>query len=395
MGKSAASNTPLLVAEDAALKAFVEELQGQSLIGLDTEAASYHRYVDRIYLIQISSETRTAIVDPLAVNDLKPIGRLLADPSIEVVFHDADYDLRVLDRDYGFRAKHLFDTRIAAQLLGEPSVGLGSLLDKYFRVKVNKKLQRADWSRRPLTPEMVSYAASDTAYLLGLRHELRQRLEAQGRLAWAEEEFKRLEGIRWTSNGNNDQAFLKVKNAKSLPSKSLAVLKAVYQWREAKAADLDRAPFRVLGNEALAALARSAPTTLRRLRSLKGVPTASVRRYGDELIRAVQQGLATPADKYPKIQRPKRPKVPRTAQQRIERLKTLRRRAAGDLGIEVGVLCPNGTLQAIALAAPTTKQELRKIADLKRWQCDALGPSALLEALNGSGGKRHGVASDR
>ena len=383
MGKSGASKEPLLLGDDDALEAFAGHLQGQSRVALDTEAASFHRYVDRIYLIQMSTESRTAIVDPLAISNLKPIGRLLADSSVEVVFHDADYDLRVLDRDYGFRAKRVFDTRIAAQLLGETSVGLGPLLEKYFGIKVDKKLQRADWSRRPLTPEMISYAASDTAYLLGLRDELRARLQKQGRLEWAEEEFKRLETIRWTSNSGNGQGFLRVKNAKSLPRKSLAVLKAVHEWREAKAASLDRAPFRVLGNQALAVLAQSAPTTLGRLRSLEGVPASSVRRYGDELIRAVQKGLDTPAEKYPKVERSTRPKISRTAQQRVERLKALRRRAAIDLGIEVGVLCPNGTLQSIAVAAPTTTKELTKVADLKRWQCKALGATELLQAVNG------------
>jgi ribonuclease D len=384
MGKAAAPQQPLLLADDDALSTFVGDLKEQSVVALDTEAASYHRYVDRIYLVQISTASSTAIVDPLGVSNLKPIGRILADPAVEVVFHDADYDLRVLDRDYGFRARRLFDTRIAAQLLGEPSVGLGPLLEKYFGVTVNKRMQRADWSRRPLTPEMISYAASDTAYLLGLRDELRRRLQDQGRLEWAEEEFKRLEKIRWTSNGGNGQAFLRVKAAKSLPPKSLAVLKAVYEWREGKAAGLDRAPFRVLGNDALTALARSAPTTLRRLRSLNGVPAASARRYGEELIQAVQQGLNTPPEKYPKVQRAPRPKVSRSAQQRIERLKALRQRAASDLGIEIGVLCPNGTLQAIAVAAPTTSKELRKVNDLKRWQGKALGETEVLHALNGS-----------
>jgi ribonuclease D len=139
----------------------------------------------------------------------------------------------------------------------------------------------------------------------------------------------------------------------------------------------------VLGNDALTALARSAPTTLRRLRSLNGVPAGSVRRYGEELIRAVQQGLDTPPEEYPKVERPKRPKVSRSAQQRVERLKALRQRAASDLGIEIGVLCPNGTLQAIAVAAPTTPKELQKVDGLKRWQGKALGEAELLYALNG------------
>ena len=161
--RTAAPSPPVLLADDDALQSFVGKLRKQSCVALDTEAASFHRYVDRIYLLQLSSDSETAIIDPLSIKNLKPLGRLLADSSVEVVFHDADYDLRVLDRDYGFRGKRLFDTRIAAQLLGEPAIGLGPLLEKYFGVRVNKKYQRADWSQRPLTPEMISYAATDTA----------------------------------------------------------------------------------------------------------------------------------------------------------------------------------------------------------------------------------------
>ncbi len=376
---------PTLISSDDALKAFVEPLQEAKRIAFDTEAASYHRYVDRIYLIQVSSDSETAIMDPLAISNLKPIGRLLANPAIEAVFHDADYDLRVLDRDYGFHARHLFDTRIAAQLLGEPGIGLGPLLQKYFGLAVDKKLQRADWSRRPLTPEMITYAAGDTRDLLALRDELHGQLEARGRWEWAQEEFKRLEAIRWNADSGNPDAFLRMKGAKALPPKSRAVLKAVHQWREATAASLDRAPFRVLGNDTLTALARTAPTTRRRLRSMNGVPSSAVGRYGDELLKAVRLGLDTPPDKYPRVERNPRLKISRAAQNRLDRLKALRKVAAKDLGIEIGVLCPNGSLQAIAIAAPTTTRDLRKVPDLKRWQCAALGSTELLQAVAGAG----------
>src|SRR5213079_3173192 len=126
--------------------------------------------------------------DPLAVADLSPVGRLLADAKVEKIFHDADYDLRILDRDYGFRARRLFDTRIAAQLAGEPAVGLAALLEKYVGVKLAKEHQKADWSRRPLPPAMLAYAAADTHYLLPLRDALEQRLQSLGRLSWAQEE---------------------------------------------------------------------------------------------------------------------------------------------------------------------------------------------------------------
>ena len=187
-----------LITTPADLRALAGRLASQPRIALDTEAASFHRYVDRVYLVQLSSEGETALVDPLGVPDLEPLGRLLADPAIEIVIHDADYDLRILNRDYGFRARKLFDTRLAAQFTGEPAVGLASLLEKHFGVKVDKKLQRADWSRRPLTQAMIAYAADDTRYLPQLRDKLEGRLRELHRLAWAQEEFRHLEEIRWT-----------------------------------------------------------------------------------------------------------------------------------------------------------------------------------------------------
>ena len=373
---------PLLVSDDASFKNLIDELRNERSVAVDTEAASYHRYVDRVYLVQISSPTVTAIVDPLAVRNLKPLGKMLSDPEVEILFHDGDYDLRVFDRDYGFHARNLFDSRIAAQLLGESGIGLGPLLNKYFGIVVDKKLQRADWSRRPLTAEMTQYAAADTAHLLALKEELSGQLEACGRLDWAKEEFKRLESVRWTASTNGD-GFLRIKGAKALTPRSLSVLKSVYEWREAKAASMDRAPFRVLGNEAMSALARETPTSTKRLRDLRGLPSSAARRYGDELVGAVQAGLNTPPGKKPKIERSKRPKMTKSAQRKLENLKALRQQKAKDLGIEVGVLCPNGTLQAIARAAPSNVTELRKVNDLRRWQCAALGGSAVLEAVNG------------
>src|SRR5439155_270413 len=160
-----------------ALAESVAAFRRQPLVGADTEAASFHRYRDRIFLVQLSSrDGRTAIIDPLALPDLAPLGELLADPAVEKVFHDADYDLRILDRDYRFRAARIFDTRIAAQLAGEPAVGLAALLEKYVGVKLAKEHQKADWSRRPLPPAMLEYAAADTQHLPALRDALRDRL---------------------------------------------------------------------------------------------------------------------------------------------------------------------------------------------------------------------------
>jgi ribonuclease D len=133
-----------LIETAADLEALIERLRREPLLAVDTEAASFHRYHDRVYLLQISSRSETAVVDPLAVGGLAAFAEVLADPAIEIVFHDADYDLRLLDREYGFGATSLFDTRIAAQLLNEPGIGLAALLEKYLDVRLDKRFQRAD-----------------------------------------------------------------------------------------------------------------------------------------------------------------------------------------------------------------------------------------------------------
>ncbi|UCD23620.1 MAG: ribonuclease D [Gemmatimonadota bacterium] len=383
MGKKPPNSSPQLIADAEALTRLVDRLAHQRRVALDTEAASFHRYVDRVYLIQLASDSETALIDPLAVDDLRALGQILKEPSIEIVLHDADYDLRILNRDYGFTARSLFDTRVAAQLAGEPAVGLGALLEKHFGVTVNKKLQRADWSRRPLTPEMIEYAAADASYLPPLRDHLERRLEEEGRLKWAHEEFRLLEQIRWKQPAENGEAYLRVKGSKALPRRSLAVLREVFEWRESAAKALDRAPFRVLGNAALLAIAKATPRSQRRLKVLPGVPASAVARYGADLVEAVTRGLAVPQADLPVVKRPARPEHDHAYDKRLEVLKNLRNRTARDVQMESGMLCPNGTLQALARAAPTTEKQLSRVKELREWQADVLGRNQIIAAMRG------------
>jgi ribonuclease D len=381
VGRKPAGGSPKLVADPEALAMVVSRLAQQPQVAVDTEAASFHRYVDRVYLVQVSYDGETALVDPLAIDDLTPLGQILADPAIEVIFHDADYDLRILNRDFGFAARNVFDTRIAAQFAGEPQLGLGALLEKYFAVSVNKKLQRADWSRRPLTAEMIEYAADDTRYLLSLRDRLASELDRLNRLAWAKEEFRNLETLRWTQPVGDELAYTRIKGAKALPSRSLAVLRELYDWRERTAQALDRAPFRVLGNASLLAVARAAPRDLTRLNAVTGVPRSAIKRYGDHIVEAVSRGLAVPRKDLPAIKRSARPEHDHSYDRRLERLKVLRNKRAEENSLDPGTLCPNGTLQAIARAAPTTEKQLRAVTELREWQAAVLRPGDVLEAV--------------
>jgi ribonuclease D len=329
--------------------------------------------VDRIYLIQLSARRETAIIDPLTVADASPIGALLADPSVEIVFHDADYDLRILDRDYQFRARHLFDTRIAAQLLGEPAVGLAALVAKYVGVTLDKKYQRADWSRRPLPPEMLAYAATDTAYLLALRRRLRSLLDARGRLTWAEEEFARLESVHWAPPETNGGGYLRVKGARALSRRGLAVLREMLPWREGIAKELDRATFRVVSNEALLALAAAPPRSREELAKVKGLSPRLVTDRGDALLSVIARGLAVPEKDLPRFPRAERRAADPAFDQAVERLKRVRNETAARLGLDPGVLCPKGTLEAVARARPKAAGALREVHEVRRWQVDVLG----------------------
>lgn len=365
------------------LAGLIAAVRRESRVAVDTEAASFHRYRDRIYLVQVSSPTQTALIDPLAVADLGPVGALLTDPQLEKVFHDADYDLRVLDRDYGFRAVRLFDTRIAAQLSGEPAIGLAALLEKYVGVKLDKEHQKADWSLRPLTPPMLAYAAADTQYLLALRDALEQRLRELGRFAWAAEEFKQLESLRWTgatAGGDDNEGYLRLKGSKALNPRSLAALREVHRWRETIAERDDKAPFRIIGNDSLLAVSRALPTSSAELAKIKELPSSLARRHGDALIDAVARAKALPETELPRLERRPRPQKDPGFDVRMEKLKAARNRVATELGLEAGVLCGRTTLEAVARARPVDRAALEQIPELRRWQIDALG-EALLEAL--------------
>ena len=375
---------PHLITDPGDLRSLCQRLGKETRIAFDTEAASFHRYVDRVYLVQVSSDRETALVDPLEVENLTPLGKLLSDPQIQIVFHDADYDLRILDRDYGFRACNIFDTRVAAQLAGEPSVGLGALLEKFFQVQVDKKYQRADWSRRPLTPGMIAYAADDTRYLPGLRDTLETRLVSLGRLDWVREECRRLEQIRWTQAGADvEDAYLRVKGAKALGRRQLAVLRELYAWRDATASKLDRARFRVVSNSALLAVAKASPRNPHQLAKVEGVSENLARRYGKGMIAAVEQGHAVPDGKLPRVQRSRRPEPDPGYDQRLERLKQLRNTRAEAVGLHPGLVCPNGTLQAVARAEPDSISALDSVEELRRWQKEAIGDQAILAAVKG------------
>jgi ribonuclease D len=343
---------------------------------LDTEADSMHSYFHKVCLIQITANDRHFVIDPLALEpaDLDPLWKVVGDASLPVLMHGADYDIRILDRDYGIRVAGLEDTQIMAQLLGEEKTGLAALLEKELGVRLDKKFQRADWGRRPLKPELVSYAASDTAHLGKLTSRLRSRLEERGRWSWAVEEFRKLEGVRHAAAEPDPTAFERIKGARALRGADRDRLFSLHRWRDQQARSLDVPPFKVLGNQQLMAMATNPPKDLEGLNGIDGVGPRAVRRWGRELLR----NLRRPED-APERVRTARPSIPEPAvRKRVKKLRAARDAKAAELGLQGGLICARGCLEAVAAREPVcrTDDDLAS-AGLEGWRLEILGADFL------------------
>ncbi len=369
-----------LITGREALAAAAAGLSASSIIALDTEASSFHRYREQVCLVQISTRERTFLIDPLAVPDLAPLAALLADTAMEVVIHDADYDLRILAKYHGIRVENVFDTLVAAELLNEPEIGLASLLLKYQGIKVDKKFQKADWSKRPLPPDMLAYAAGDTSHLIALRDVLKEKLIAKERWGWAEEEFALLTDAPFNLPADEEPGFLKLKTAKTLKPHQLAILREVHGLREQLAERMDRAPFMVIGNDTLVGLALDPPASLQAFAQRKGVGEKLLQRHGREFMAAVQRGLDLPKEQWPHAPRGKRwPRDP-DYDERLKRLKQVRDRLTAAYDLRLGIVASNQMLSEIARTLPGDVQALAALPGIRSYQVRHFGEE-LLKAL--------------
>jgi ribonuclease D len=351
---------------------FLDEID-RGPLAIDVEADSFHHYREQVCLVQVSAAGRHHLIDPLAGVDLSDLGSVFSDVNVRKVFHGADYDLRLLERDHGLRVRGLFDTMIAARLTGERSFGLAALLQKEFGVRLDKSLQRADWSRRPLTAAMERYALEDTRHLEPLSRRLEQRLERLGRLDWAREEFERLETVRWRSEPSSDRpAHLRLKGARKLGPRGLAVLGSLYSWRDARARDRDVPPFRVARDADLVALAGEPPESLRKL-SRMGALRRSLREGGlaEEILDAVRIGLQAPEEHAPGGDRQR--VRPHLDEGRLKRFRRSRDRVANRLDLEPSLVCSRRVIEALAERVERG-DDWAETPDLRRWQKDLLEP---------------------
>ena len=373
----------IFVDDPADLPQLQQALASERRIALDCEAAGFHRYSDRLCLLQLATTATTHIVDPMAFDPGDVLRGPLEDPAIEVLMHGADYDLRLLGRDLRVSVRGLFDTQVAAALLGERSLGLATLLEEHLGVKLSKKYQRADWARRPLPADMLEYAAADAKHLHDLADVLRERLERSGRLAWALEECCVLEDVRWETEPAAEDPVVRVRGARDLAPREVTALRAALEWRDRLARRRDRAPFRVAGDQALLEVAVKWPRTPEQLAGLRGFSPTLARQDGQELIERLERVTALPERElvpYPRRPRSGPGRPPAEAEERAELLRRVRNRRGDELGIDRGILLPNAVLLEIARRDPRSVIELATVPGLRRWQADILG-EALVATL--------------
>src|SRR5438034_3180825 len=391
-----------VIASERQLTALIRQIEAADRVALDTEADSLHSYREKLCLLQISvphavilsevegsrgtapevmrrdsstkhvlseveglgmtgSQCVDFIVDPLAGIDLEPLRRAL-EPK-EIVLHGADYDLRMLRRGLNFVAHKIFDTLIAARLLGIREFSLAALVKRYFGLELPKGSQKANWAKRPLPARMAEYAINDARYLLPLAEKLEAELDSYQRRDWLRQSCQRaIEQAAMARVRKNDESW-RVPGSGSLKGPTAAVLRALWQWRESEAERADRPPFHILQNEKL----------LHAAISFASGDVADYKHFSPRRRQAFREaariGLATPESEWPILRRRFGTRPTTETVRCTEELRRRRDKSADKLGLEPSFIAPRGTLEDVAADGR------RAISLVVPWQRELLGIS--------------------
>ena len=353
------------------LKQIANILADQPVIAVDTESNSLFAYQEQVCLIQFSTPDEDYLVDPLALKGLSALEPIFADPHIQKTFHAAEYDLICLKRDFGFRFNNIFDTMMAARILGRKEVGLGSMLEAEFNLHVDKKHQRANWGQRPLPGFLLDYARQDTHCLIPLKKKLERELKKKGFLRLAQEDFQRLCQVEAGPDNGKDDCW-RVNGVHRLSPQKVAVLKELCIYRDEVARKCNRPLFKVISDHTLHAIASASPTTIEELKTLPGMTQHQIDRHGKTILQAVQRGLQAEPVHPPRNTRPDDRYLAR-----LEALKQWRKLKAHQLEVESDIILPRDLLHVLAAKNPKNESALADCLSDVPWRCERYGEEIL------------------
>lgn len=372
---------PRLITRPADLRRLVEILSRQTSIAVDTESNSLYAYQEQVCLVQFSTNEADYLVDPLALRDLSLLGTIFKNAHIEKVFHAAEYDLICLRRDFGYEFNNLFDTMVAARILGREAVGLGSMLEQAFGIRLDKRHQRADWGQRPLPAHLLNYARLDTHYLIELRNQLEIELRKKDLWSLAMEDFRRLSSIKLIEGDGRepsddpDAGCWRISGAYDLPARQAAVLVELCRYRNVQAQHSNRPLFKVINDQTLLLIATNLPRTLDELGKLPGMSQGQVRRHGNALLQAVQRGLRAKPLYPPRTTRPNG-----LFTDRLEALRRWRKDTGLACGMASDVILPRDLLISLAEQDPNQPEKLAAILSETPWRAEHFG-NQIVEVL--------------
>lgn len=327
------------------------ELAKCDRLAFDTESNGFYAHREKVCLIQISSPTEDYIVDPIAFKDISALAPLFADPKIEILFHAGEYDVLCLKRDYGFTFTNLYDTMIAARILGIKELGLAAAIERHFGLVISKKLQRADWGKRPLTHEMIRYAQGDTHFLMRLADIQKKQLIEKGRMEDAKEAFADLAALEPSLKTFDQDGFWKLVGRDDIGGQQMAVLKEIWLYREQQAQSRDRAPFRVMPEDLMVRMAQAMPETREALAAVRGMSPYILERFCSGLLAAVERGKAAPPLTRPPAAPSERKRLSDLEWRTFEALRAWRKSRAEKDGVEPVVIMTTESLRTLAIHA--------------------------------------------
>jgi ribonuclease D len=364
---------PLWIDQEASFKTMIQDLKQSPIIAVDTESNSLFAYQEQVCLIQFSTADNDYLVDPLAIQDMSPLGVVFANPDIEKVFHAAEYDIFCLKRDFHFEFNNLFDTMVAARILGREHQGLGGVIKDLYGIELEKKYQRANWGMRPLKPGMLEYARFDTYFLINVRNQFRADLQEIDRWQLAQEDFARLCRISAPQNNGEKERCWKVLGSNKFRPEQLAVLQALCAYREKRAKAVDLPVFKVLNNKTLLSIAKAMPETQQDMEQIPDLSIKLAKRIGPKLLRIVNNGRKQ--QPYKRSTNHKR--LDPILAARVESLRMWRKNTALDIGVQSDVILPREVMYAIVIADPGNMKELQPVLANFPWRYEQYGDQIL------------------